>query len=117
MKLNDFLNDSTKKALEHLASQPMEPVVAIKFARFVREVFLAIRDFETKKAELFEKYGERIEAVEGPALKILPENQKKFDAAIKRALNKKIDLKPFDLSQSGCFFSPTDLINVTELFK
>lgn len=115
MKLNDAVG--ARPALEKMAGIEMDTASALKFAKFVREVLTEIQAFEVKRAELFRKYG--VEEGEGKEknIKILPENEKKFNTAITRALNKEIKIKPFDLTSINIAVTATELINALPLFK
>ena len=115
MKLNDAIG--ARPALEKMAGMETNSVSALQFALFVREVLMEIQNFEMKRAELFQKYG--IEEGEGEQknIKILPENEKKFNAAIKRALNKELKIEPFALENLGIAVTPLELINALPMFK
>ena len=115
MKLNDAVGART--ALEKMAGMEMDTTSALVFAAFVKDVLIEIQSFEMKRAELFRKYG--VEEGEGKErnIKILPENEKKFNAAITRALNKEIKIEPFNLESINISVKPTDIINALPLFK
>ena len=115
MKLNDAVG--ARPALEKMAGVEMDTVSALKFATFVREVLMEIQNFEMERAELFKKYG--IEDGEGEEknIKILPENEKEFNTAITRALNKELEIEPFDLTSINIAVTATELINALPLFK
>jgi len=115
MKLSDAVG--ARSALEKMAGTDMDTASALKFATFVRDVLIEIQSFEMKRAELFQKYGVAEGEGESKNIKILPENEKKFNAAIKRALNKEIKIKPFDLTSINIAVKPTELINALPLFK
>lgn len=112
MKINEIV--LVKPLLEKLAKEKMDSASAVPFAAFARDVLTVIQEFEVKRAGLFEKYGE---AQEEGNFKIKEENEKKFKSAITRALNKEVDIEPFDLSGSGISIAPADIINVLPLFK
>jgi len=115
MKLNDAVG--ARPALEKLAGMETDSESALQFAAFVRDVLMEIQDFEMKRADLFKKYG--IEEGEGEEknIKILPENEEKFNAAIKDALNEEIRIEPFAIANLGIAVTPLDLINALPLFK
>jgi hypothetical protein len=115
MKLNDAVG--ARPSLEKMAAVEMDTASALKFARFVREVLMEIQVFEMERAELFKKYG--VEAGEGEEknIKILPENEEEFNAAITKALNKEIEIEPFDLTSINIAVAATELINALPLFK
>ena len=115
MKLNEIIN--VRPALEKIAAMEMDGGQALKFAKFTKDILLPLQDFEVKRAELFRKFG--VEEGEGDQrnIKILPENEKKFNAAIKRALDKEIKVGPFDITKLGIKISPAELVNALGLFK
>ena len=115
MKLSEFVN--TRPLLEKLAAMEMEGAAAKKFAEFVVELLKPIQEFEQKRFDLFKKYG--VEEGEGAEAKLVipEENDKKFQAAIKRLMNKDYDIEPFDLGSAGINVAPADLINALPLFK
>ncbi len=115
MKLNDAVG--AKPALEKLAGIETDSISALQFATFVRDILMEIRNFEMKRAELFQKYGVEEGEGEQKNIKILPENEKKFNAAIKRALNKELKIEPFDIANLGIAIAPLDLINALPMFK
>jgi len=112
MKLSEAIGART--LLEKVAGKEMNGASALAYAEFVRTVLTEIQEFESARAKLFEKYGEK---VDDKNLKIKPENEKKFQTAIKKALNKELKVEPFDLSGSGVSIAPADLINALPLFK
>jgi len=112
MKVNEIV--LVKPLIDKLAGMEMNARTAMSFAQWAREVLTVIQDFEIKRAGLFEKYGEK---QEDGNFKIIEENEKKFKTAITRALNKDVELEPFDISDSGITIAPADLINVMPLFK
>jgi len=115
MKLNDAV--AARKTLEKLAGMETDSVSALQFATFVRDVLVEIQDFEMKRAELFQKYGVEEGEGEQKNIKILPENEKKFNTAIKRALNKELKIEPFAILNIGIAITPLDLINALPMFK
>ena len=115
MKLNDVVGGRT--VLEKMAAMEVDGGVALGFAEFVRGTLMEIQSFEVKRAELFQKYGVEEGEGEGKNIRILPENEKKFNTAIKRALNKEIDAEPFDVSSLGIKISAAELVNALPLFK
>jgi len=115
MKLSEIVG--LRPTLEKIAGMEMDGAVALKFANFVKGVLIEIQDFEIKRAELFRKYGEEIGEGDEKRLQVKPENEKKFNAAIKRGLNKEIKFKPFDIASLGIKVTPADLVNATGLFK
>lgn len=112
MKLSEAIGART--LLEKIAGKEMNGASALAYAEFVREVLTEIQKFENDRATLFEKYGEKVDDTN---IKIKPENEKKFQAAVKKALNKKLKVEPFDISASGVSIAPVDLINALPLFK
>lgn len=114
MKLNEIIG--AKPILEKIAAKEMEAAAALEFAKFVKVIAIAIQDFEVKRTELFQKYGKATGEGEERRIQVLPENEKKFNAAIKRALNKDVDVNPFDMSVLGVVISPVELVNATDLF-
>ena len=116
MKLNDAIG--ARPTLEKMAGVEMDPVSAFQFATFVREVLMEIQNFEMKRAELFQKYGVEEEGEgEQKNIKILPEHEKKFNAAIKRVLNKELKIEPFALENLGIAVTPLELVNALPMFK
>jgi len=115
MKINEMVG--ARPTLEKVAGMEVDGGKAREFAEFVKDVLVAIQEFEVKRAELFRKYGEEEGEGAEKNIKILPENEKKFNTAIKRALNKEVDLAPFDLASLGISIAPADLVNALPLFK
>jgi len=115
MKVNDVIG--LRPILEKIANKEMDAGVALKFAKFVREILVEIQNFETKRAELFQKYGKAEGEGDQQVVKIIPKNEKKFNAAIKRALNKELKVKPFPIATLGIEISASDLVNALALFK
>jgi len=115
MKLNEMVG--ARPIMEKIAGMEIEGGVALEYAEFVKNVLVEIQNFEQKRAELFRKYGAEEGEGEARNIKILPENEKKFNSAIKRALNKEIDIEPFDMSSLGINIVPSELINALPLFK
>ena len=115
MKLNEIVG--LRPALEKIAGKEMDGAMALKFAKFTRDVLIEIQDFEVKRAELFRKYGEETGEGEEKRIQIIPENEKKFNTAIKRALNKEVKVKPFDLTKLSIQISPAELLNALGIFK
>lgn len=115
MKLSDVVG--TRQLLEKIAGIEMNANEAVGFATWTVEVLKDIQAFDVKRAELFRKYGE--EQGEGAdARLVIPEaNTKKFNAAMKRLLNKDVEVEPFDLSSLNIHIAPADLINALPLFK
>jgi len=115
MKLNDII--ASRALLEELAKMDMNGAAALKFAEFLKVAFTAIQEFETKRAELFHKFGEEAGEGEEKRLQIIPENEKKFNTAIKRGLNKEVDVDPIDIASLGINISAAKIINAGGLFK
>jgi hypothetical protein len=116
MKLSEAIG--ARNLLEKIAGKEMNGKSALAYAEFVRSVLTEIKEFEVKRADLFKKHGEEVVGEDNKtALQIKPENEKKFKAAITKALNKEIKVEPFDLSESGVSIAPADLINALPLFK
>ena len=115
MKVSDVIG--LRPVLEKMANKEMDAAVALKFAKFIREVLMEIQDFETKRAELFQKYGKAEGEGDQQMVKILPENEKKFNTAVKRALNKELKVKPFPIATLGIELAASDLVNALALFK
>jgi len=115
MKLNEMVG--ARPTLEKMAGWEMEGGVAREFAEFVKDILVEIQSFEVKRADLFRKYGAEEGEGETRNIKILPENEKKFNSAIKRVLNKEIGLEPFDIASLGINIIPSELINALPLFK
>jgi len=115
MKLNDVVG--LRPTLEKIAGKDMDGAVALEFANFVKDILVDIQAFEMKRADLFRKYGEEVTEGENKGVRIKAENEKKFNAAIKRALNKEVSVEPFDIASLGITIPPADLINATVLFK
>lgn len=115
MKLSEVVG--LRPVLEKITAKETNGAAALKFAKFVRDILVAIQEFEAKRAELFQKYGVAEGEGEQQSIKIKPENEKKFNAAIKRALSKDLKLKPFDIASLGIDIAPADLINALPLFK
>jgi hypothetical protein len=111
MKVNEIV--LVKPLVEKVAGMEMNARTALSFAQWAREVLTIIQEFEVKRAGFFEKYGE---AQEDGNFKIKEENEKKFKTAITKALNKEVELEPFNLSDSGITIPPSDLINVISFF-
>ena len=115
MKLNEMVG--ARSVLEKIAGMEMEAGAARGFAEFLKNVLIEIQEFEVGRTELFRKYGKEEGEGEERNIKILPENENKFNAAIKSILNKDVDIKPFDLAFVGIMISPVDLVNALPLFK
>ena len=115
MKLNEIVG--LRPTLEKIAGKEMDGAVALKFAKLVREVLMEIQGFEVKRAELFNKLGETSGEGEEQKVQILPENEKKFNTAIKKALDAEVKVKPFDIASLGIKISPAELVNSVGLFK
>lgn len=115
MKVSDVVGQ--RPLLEKLAKQEMRGEDAFKFAAFTREVLTALQEFETSRASLFDKYGEEITDGDKKGMKIKPENEEKFNAAIKKALDKKVKVSPFGLSTSDIKVAPAEIINAAGLFE
>ena len=109
MKVSDAI--LMKPLVEKFAAQEMDAAVAMKFAAFAKDVLTASQEFEVKRAQLFEQVDS------DGNWKIKEENEKKFQAAIKRALNKELEIEAFDMSNSGLKVSPADVVNVLSLLK
>jgi len=114
MKLSVIVG--SRQLLEDMAQMEMDGVGSLEFAEFLRIAFSAIQAFETKRAELFRKYGEEVGEGEERRLQILPENEKKFNSAIKRGLNKEINVEAVNMSSLGVKISPAKLVNAEGLF-
>lgn len=115
MKLNEVVG--LRPVLEKIATKEMDGAVALEFAEFVKDILVEIQNFEIKRAEMFQKYGEIEGEGEQQTVKIKAENEKKFNTAIKRALNKEVKVEPFDIAALGITIAPADLINALPLFK
>ena len=115
MKLNEIVG--LRPTLEKIAGKEMDGAVALKFAKFVREVLVEIQGFEVKRAELFNKLGETSGEGEEQKVQILPANEKKFNTAIKKALDAEVKVKPFDIASLGIKIAPAELVNSVGLFK
>jgi hypothetical protein len=115
MKVSEIV--STRPLLEKIAAKEMDSGAALEFAKFTVEVLKEAQAFDMKRAELFEKYGESEGEGKEKSITIKPENEKKFNAAIKRAVGKDVEIEPFDLSSLGIIIAPADLINALPLFK
>lgn len=114
MKLSVIV--AARPLLEEMANMEMDGAGALSFAGTLRIAFTAIQEFEAKRAELFQKYGEETGEGEEKRLQILPENEKKFNAAIKRGLGKEIDMEQVSISDLGITISPSKLVNTDGLF-
>lgn len=114
MKLSVII--AGRQLLEELAKMEMDAAGALAFTDFLRTAFTAIQDFEKKRADYFLKYGEEKGEGEERRIEILPENEKKFNSAIKRSLNKEIDVDPIHIDSLGIKISPAKIINVEGLF-
>jgi len=115
MKLNEVVG--CRPTLELIAGKEMDGGAALEFANFAKGILMEIQDFEMKRAELFRKYGEELGEGEEKRIQVKPENEKKFNTAIKRALGKEVNVEPFDLATLGIMISPAELVNATMLFK
>ncbi len=115
MKLNDVVG--MRPTMEKIAGMEMDGAVALEFANFAKSILMEIQNFEMKRAELFRKYGEEMGEGEEKRIQVKPENEKKFNTAIKRGLNKEVDIEVFDIASLGIKIAPVDLINATGLFK
>lgn len=114
MKLSVIVG--SRQLLEDIAKMDMEGAGSLAFAAFLKVAFTAIQDFETKRAELFRKFGEEVGEGEERRLQITPDNEKKFNTAIKRGLNKTIDVEPINIASLGIKISPAKLVNADGLF-
>ncbi len=115
MKLSVIIG--SRQLLEEMAKMEMEGAAALSFTGFLKEAYSAIQEFETKRAELFKKYGEEVGEDEEKRIQILPDNEKKFNAAIKRGLNKEIEIEPVDIASLDIKISPAQLISASGMFK
>lgn len=119
MRLNELI--VARPTLEKIANKEMNATSALEFAEYLRIVLALIQTFEMKRAELFQEYGappEKESEEAGPtSLRILPENEEVFNAAIKEALNEEIEVPAFDIANLGIEIAPADLVNVRGLFK
>ena len=116
MKLNELV--TMRPAIEKIASKEMEPIVALAFAKFLRKVLGSVQEFEIKRAELFQTYGEFAGDGEDKRMKILPENEEVFNNAIKEELDKDVEVPTFDIVNLGVIgLAPIDIINIVGLFK
>ena len=116
MKLKELV--TIRPALEKIAGMEMDAVVALGFATFLREILIIVQEFEMKRGELFQKYGEFSGEGEDKMLKILPENEEKFNGAIDEALDVDVEVPTFDIvNLVDLKITPVDLINIVSLFK
>ena len=113
MKISEAL--LVKPLIEKLANKEMPAKAAMEFAVFAKEVLTAVQEFEKKRAGYFEKYGEP--TGEGQSWRIKEENEAKFKSAIKRAMNKELDIDNFNMSESGINIAPADVVNVLDSLK
>jgi len=113
MKINELIN--FRPTIEKIARKEMTSFAAFEFAKFTRSVLTAIQDFDTKRAELFKKYGEVVD--DKGNIKIKPENEKKFNTAIKKLLDFEPDIEPFEIALLNIEISPVELVNTIGLFK
>lgn len=112
MKVSEAL--VLRPLIEKLIKQEMDGKVAMEFAAFSKAVLTAEKEFESKRAALFEKYGEQL----GDGnWQIKEENETKFKSAITRAMNKELDIDSFNMSESGLVIAPADVINVLSSLK
>jgi hypothetical protein len=79
-----------------------------------RKVLEAIQTFEVARADLFVKFGEK---QDDGNIQIKPENEEKFQAAIKKGLNKQVKIMPLLVSKLNLDVAPADLVNCLKLFK
>jgi len=112
MKVSELI--AIRPALEKLAGKEYELPAALEIAKFTRKVLETIQDFEAKRAELFTKYGEKVE--EG-GLKIPEKHQDKFKAEIEKGLNKNVKIVPLKVEGLNITASPADLVNCLNIFK
>jgi hypothetical protein len=103
MKLSEVVG--LRPVLEKIAAKEMDGAAALEFANFAKNILVEIQNFEMKRAELFQKYGEEVTEGDQKGLKISAENEKKFNAAIKRALGKDLKIEPFDIAALGITFN------------
>lgn len=115
MQLKEVIE--ARAVVEALVKKEMNGKSALEFAKFAREVFVQIRDFEAKRGELIQKYGEVIGEGSEKRFQVLPKNEKKYTNAIKRVLTKKVSIEPVDLGTMGITITPSELINALGLFK
>ena len=115
MKLSEAIG--LRPILEKIAAKEMEGAAALEFAKFTRSLLEEFQAFETKRAELFQKYGEEAIENDKKVIRIKKGNEEKFNNAIKRALGKTLKIKPIDLASLGVKIAPADLINALALFK
>ena len=112
MILSDLV--TMRAALEKLSEGQYPFDVALKIAKFTREVLEEIQEFENKRMEYFKKYGEDVG--EGN-MQIPAKNEAKFKNAIKRSLNKKIKIKPLNAAELSAVVKPIDLLNCLQAFE
>ena len=117
MKVNEMVLG--RPAMEKIANMEISAGVSLEFANFLKSILIETQDFETKRAELFSKYG--VEEEEGESeqknIRILPENENKFNTAIKIILDRDVDIEPFNLASLGIEIPPAELVNALPLFK
>jgi len=112
MKVSELI--AMRPAIEKLASKEYDLPAALKFAKFARKVLEAIQEFESMRAELFVKYGEKQE--DGNII-IAPKNEKKFKAEIEKGLNKNVSISPMMVKGLKMTAAPADLVNCLKIFK
>jgi len=116
MKVSDVIG--FRPTLEKIANKEMDGKTALKFAKVVRAALEEIQEFETKRADLFIKYGEEITDNEGKkGVRIKKENETKYNTAIKKVLSARSKLVKVDIASLGIEIAPADLINSLALFK
>jgi hypothetical protein len=113
MKVSELI--AIRPQVEKIAQKEMDMQSALVIAKFTRTMLEAIQEFEKKRADLFEKYGEKPD--ESGNIVVKEENKTKFQNAIKRALGKNIKIEPIDTKKLGLVIAPADLINCLSVFK
>lgn len=113
IKLSDLI--TARPHLEKLANKEMSGKAALEFAKFVREILVAIQEFDKgKRQDLLDKYCVEYESGK---YEVAKENEKKFQDATTKALNAETKIKPFPISKLEIEISAAALVNMLPLFK
>ena len=112
IKLNELVN--LRPMLEKIATEEMDPVSALAYANFVRDIFEALQNLEVQRGALFRKYGKE---QEDGGFRIIPEHEEAFQTEIQKALNKEVEIERFPINLLEIKLTPAELVNALILFK
>lgn len=114
IKLNDLL--VAKSILDKISKMTMPADSALEFAKFYRNVLMAIQAFEKdeRRLKLLEKH---CVFEENGNVKIKESDVEIFNTEIRKLLDERSDIEPIEISKLSITLTPADLINILSLFK